>query len=195
MAFIAADRIPAERPLRVVLTGSECSGKSTMAKALSEHFNVPFVHEELREVFVEKKGILTLDDALIVAQRQLESETKCEVRSPNMLITDTNILSSCVYTHHYYADQEGSAGMQEFDTWANQVLQHHAYDHYFLCGIDTPWENDGQRDQPHAREELHHKFVEALKHLNAPYTILNGEHNKRVSKAIAVVQKLWLNHM
>ncbi|GKT28916.1 ATP-binding protein, partial [Aduncisulcus paluster] len=88
--------------LRVVLTGSECTGKSSLAAKLAEHYKVEFVPEYLREYFAMKNGILTVDDVIPIAQGQLQYETDIANKGYNPLICDTDIISSIVYAKHYF---------------------------------------------------------------------------------------------
>ena len=60
--------------LKVIVTGAESSGKTTLCNALTEHFNIPFIAEFAREFLNKLDGNYTQDDLLAIAKGQLQSE-------------------------------------------------------------------------------------------------------------------------
>ena len=42
--------------IRVVVTGSECTGKTTLARALAEHHKAPWVSEYARQFVLDKSA-------------------------------------------------------------------------------------------------------------------------------------------
>lgn len=167
--------------VRIVVTGSECTGKSTLAAALAEHFGVPFVPEYLREYFVRKNGILTIEDAIPIAKGQLTSEHRLEDEGINPLICDTNLVSSVVYSRHYYG---------RCPQWIEERLAEREYHHYFLCGLDVPWQPDGQRDRPAEREGMQQLFRDELLRRGVEFTELSGSVAERLALAVPVVERL-----
>jgi len=165
-------------PIRVVLTGSECTGKSTLAALLAEHYGVPCVGEFLREYFIANNGVLTFEDALPVAEGQIRAEKAVEAQHPRFLLCDTNILSSAVYNKYYYGKNP---------EWIESVLATRVYTLYLLCGIDVPWEDDGQRDRPDEREHMQGLFVQELQERGAYYVSIEGTAQERFASAVAAV--------
>ena len=171
--------------LRVVLTGSECTGKSTLAALLGKHFNVPVVPEYLRTYFIEHGGVLTYEDATPIAKGQLAAEEQTAQQLPDdgslLLLCDTNILSSVVYNHHYYGKNP---------SWIEDTLATAPYDLYLLCDIDVPWQSDGQRDMPDGREYMQGLFEAALKQRSLPYTVVSGSIEERFAKASTYIANM-----
>lgn len=167
--------------VRIVLTGSECTGKTTLARALGEHYGVPVAPEYLRDYFIANSGVLTLADAEPIARGQVAGEIALERAGINPLICDTNILSSVVYNHHYYG---------ESPVWIEEQLDRRVYNHYLLCAIDVPWVSDGQRDMPEGREYMQALFRDELQRRDLPFTELSGLPETRLKQALHIIDAL-----
>ena len=99
-----------------------------------------------------------------------------------MLICDTDLLETKVYSEEYY----GGFVHPNLDKYALK----NTYDLYLLTNIDTPWEADDLRDRPGQREEMYAAFEAALMKYNKPYIKLNGSIKNRFSVAISAIDKL-----
>ncbi|MBL0889584.1 MAG: ATP-binding protein, partial [Gemmatimonadaceae bacterium] len=67
-------RRSAQLPLRVVLTGSESVGKTTLAAELGAHYRAPVVPEFVRGYAQRIARPITYDDLLIIATEQAALE-------------------------------------------------------------------------------------------------------------------------
>ncbi|NDV22960.1 AAA family ATPase [Desulfovibrio sp. JC022] len=166
--------------LRVVLSGSECTGKSSLAARLAEHYKVEFVPEYLREYFEMKNGHLTVDDVIPIARGQLRLESGAAAKGYNPLICDTDIISSIVYAKHYFNECPG---------WLDNKLKELGPSFYLLCDIDIQWQADGQRDMPQQREYMQGLFVKELNNRNIPYHIINGSLPQRTVESIRLIDE------
>lgn len=167
--------------IRIVLTGSECTGKSTLASLLAEHYGVLCVSEYLREYFIANNGVLTLDDAVPIAKGQLQAEEAVESQSPRFLLCDTNMLSSAVYNKYYYGSNPD---------WIEFILATRSYSLYLLCGIDLPWVDDGQRDRPDEREYMQSLFKQELEQRGAHYVLIEGTAEERFVSAVDAIDAI-----
>jgi len=160
--------------IKVVLFGPESTYKSALAKALANHYNTVYVPEFSR-TYAEAKAKLNLrltkDDVLKIAGGQIKNENEQAERANKLLICDTDLLETIVYSKHYY------------DGFCPQSLKEFAYSNkynlYFLGDVDTKWEADGIRDEPFYREEMFKKFEDALNRAKKPYVILKGTFENR----------------
>lgn len=167
---------------RVVVTGSECTGKTTLARALAERYGTPWVPEYARRFVREKGGAPVRGDVEAIARGQIALEDELAARASRLLVQDTDLLSTVVYSRHYYGGCPG---------WIEQTLRGRAADLYLLAGIDVPWVADGdQRDRGHRREEMQELFREALRALGAPTVELRGAHDERVARAVQAIDGL-----
>lgn len=175
--------------LRVVLYGPESSGKTTMARALSKACNAPLVEEFMR-LYLEAKTklsdpLVAKTEILPIAQGQMGLENSVASTDPQLIICDTNLLELKVYSEYY------------FDGWCPpkllQAVNELNYDHYFLTGVDTPWQADKLRDRPLDRENMFRIFEQELQQRQLPYTILSGRHPDRLETALDVIDQLKTN--
>ena len=69
-----------KKPIKVAIVGPECTGKTSLAKSLSELYKTDYVPEFARiyaEKIVKNEG-LTIDDVLPIANSQLDLAKKAE---------------------------------------------------------------------------------------------------------------------
>ena len=81
---------------------------------------------------------------------RLPSRDERAHQASRLLIQDTDLLSSVLYSRHYYGD---------CPHWIEVAFEKRPADLYLLADIDIPWVPDGgQRDRGHRREEMHELF-------------------------------------
>lgn len=169
--------------LRIVLTGAECTGKTTLAKALSGYYGEPWTSEFVRDYVNGLDRPLEKKDLEPIAKAQLALEDTPLNQANRLIIHDTNLFSSILYAQHYFNTQI---------EWVNDAFLQRNYDLYLLCtpnGIE--WEADpGQRDSPEARAKLQNKFQEGLARLELPTIELSGSQEVRFGEAIMVIDSL-----
>lgn len=168
--------------IRVVVTGSECTGKTTLTRGLADHFQTVWVPEYVRR-FVEELGRTPeFSDVDAIARGQQELEGTVAAEASRLLILDTDLLSPRIYSEHYYGD---------YPPWIEQALRDRPAELYLLAGIDVPWIPDGaQRDRGDRREEMHELFRRALLDRALPFVEVSGTEKARLERAISVVEPL-----
>jgi NadR type nicotinamide-nucleotide adenylyltransferase len=168
--------------LVVVVTGSECTGKTTLARDLARHFGTLWVPEFARDYFEEKTATtgLPLDasDVEPIARGQIAAEDRGIAAARRIVILDTDLVSTTVYARHYYG---------ACPPWIDQAARDRRADLYLLCDIDVPWVPDRARDRPHMREHMHALFVEAMETLGARYVTIRGGWDERLAEAVAAI--------
>ena len=169
---------------RVVVTGSECTGKTTLAGDLARQFGTVCVAEYAREYLDRKVATtgLPLDERDVepIARGQIVAEDRGAATAKRLLVLDTDLVSTTVYARHYYG---------ACPAWIDQAARDRRGDLYLLCDIDVPWVADSVRDRPHHREHIHALFVEALDTLGAPYVLIRGSWAARLTTAVAAVSE------
>ena len=90
-------------------------------------------------------------------------------------------MSTVVYARHYYGD---------CPRWIERLAAERRGDLYLLCRPDLPWESDGVRDRPAAREEIHALFAATLAAAGARVVDVAGGGGAREALAMGAVEAL-----
>jgi len=168
--------------IHVVVTGSECTGKTTLSVALARHYQTSCVPEFIRDFVNERATSLTYEDVGAVARGQMALEDEHAVAEPQLLIHDTDLLSAVVYNHHYYG---------KCPAWIEEASTKRAADLYLLAGIDVPWVADGLlRDRGEQREKMQELFGNALMTRDLPFTEVQGTPGERLAVAVQAIDSL-----
>ena len=171
---------------KIVLFGPESSGKTTLSKELANHYNSLWVKEYARDYLQDKwnneSKVCELEDLIPIAVGQMKLENELTKVSEHILICDTDLLETKVYSETYY------------DGFCDQNLEKYAkentYDLYILTDIDIPWEKDDLRDKPDDRQKMFDAFKETLIKYNRPYIKVSGPLELRLNKAVKAIDKL-----
>ncbi len=164
---------------RIVITGAESTGKSTLAQALSGYYGEPWTGEYVRDYVNQIDHALNVDDLEAIAEGQFAYEDAGPLKAKRLVLHDTNILSSIIYANHYF-DQSIE--------WVNDRFLTSNYTLYLLCMPDIPWVPDeGQRESPEERDKLHKLFKESLESLQLPYVEISGDQAARFGTAIQAI--------
>jgi NadR type nicotinamide-nucleotide adenylyltransferase len=166
---------------RVVLTGSESTGKTTLAWRLAQHFGAEYVPEFVRGYAEKKSGVLSFGDHGPIAHGQMELEDKHIARAQGLIIQDTDLLSTMVYCDHYFG---------QCPPWIVEAAAARRPDLYLLCDIDIPWIPDSVRDRGHMREAMQQLFRDAVSASGSPSAVVTGTGDDRFASAIAAIDAL-----
>ena len=170
---------------RVVVTGSECTGKTTLAARLARRFRTARSLEFARIYAVRVARELTEEDVEPIARGQLaEEEAAIAVaheRGAALVVLDTDLLSTVVYARHYYG---------ACPEWIEREAEARRADLHLLCHPDVPWSPDGVRDRPTRREEIHQLFEAVLAKAGARVVHLRGSWSERDATADQAVEEL-----
>lgn len=166
---------------RIVVTGSECTGKTTLARELAAALHVPWIPEYARDYAEGRAAALTAHDVEPIARGQVAREDSIIAHgdADGLVVLDTDLVSTTVYAEYYY----GSC-----PPWIMDEARRRLGQLYLLCAPDIPWHADGVRDQPEARTELHARFAARLRELRARVLPVSGLGDRRLQHALAAVR-------
>lgn len=172
--------------VKVVLFGPESTGKTTLSQQLARYYNSVWVPEYAREYLQNKwnnyKQTCQTEDLLPIAKGQIKLENDLAKKANKVLICDTDLLETKVYSETYYS---GTC-----DPLLEKFALKNTYNLYFLTYIDVPWEKDDLRDKPNEREKMFKAFENALIKYKKPYVLLKGNKKERLKKAVKHIDAL-----
>ena len=164
--------------LKIIVTGPESSGKTTLCEELSKHFNFPFSKEYAREYLEKINKDYNQDDLLKIAKGQLKSEQ-------NMQLLDTDLITIKIWSEYKYGN---------CDSWIIAQIEKQKSEKrfYLLCSPDIPWQADTQRENPHNRNRLLKMYSAELSNVEHPFFFIEGQGSKRLKNAIKIVDEINL---
>jgi len=172
--------------IKVVLFGPESTGKTTLSRHLARYYNSVWVPEYartyLQDVWNNERRTCRSKDLLPIAKGQMALENELAKKTDSVLICDTDLLETKVYSEAYYS---GTC-----DPILDKYAIENDYDLYFLTYIDVPWEADDLRDKPNERDRMFNAFENALKKYKRPYVLLKGNKKERLEEAVKYIDKL-----
>ncbi len=170
---------------RVVVTGPESTGKTTLAEDLAKHFQTVWVPEFARGYLDDKHArqpsdvLCEFSDLAPIARCQVDSLETAARAANRLVISDTDAIVTSVYAHHYF----GECPKEVADLAAEQRADLH-----LLLDVDVPWVEDRQRDRPHQRQEMFDLFRAALG--DRRYIRIHGTWEQRFQTAVAAILSL-----
>lgn len=166
---------------KVVVIGPESTGKSTLSADLAAHFATTWVPEYARAYIDLLNRPYEQTDLLEIAKGQIKLEKDTAQKVNNLLICDTDLLVTKVWSEHKY----GHCDPEIID-----MIEQQTCDLYLLTDIDFPWEDDPQRENPHLREYFMKVFEKEVKETGVPYVKISGDHEARLDKSINAINQL-----
>lgn len=166
------------RVIKIVLTGSESSGKSELAARLGKQFDAPVSVEFVRQ-YTSAHPQLDFNDHGPIAKGQIASEDEAISRARGLVILDTDLVSTVVYCDHYFG---------RCPPWIEEEARKRAGDLYLLLKPDIPWVPDGVRDRGDRRDEMHALFRARLAAFGLPFVEIGGEREERLASAIQAIE-------
>jgi NadR type nicotinamide-nucleotide adenylyltransferase len=172
---------------RIVITGAESTGTTTLARALSEHFACPHVLEYGREWSATRPGGLAApwrtEEFVEIAATQNAHEAAAARVSPNRwIVCDTDALATAVWHERYM-------GFASPDVLAIAARQRRPLVR-ILTGDEISFVQDGLRDGEHIRHAMQERFREILSAPEAggvPWVELRGSVEARLAQALAFI--------
>jgi HTH-type transcriptional regulator, transcriptional repressor of NAD biosynthesis genes len=163
---------------KIVICGTESTGKSTLTERLAKHFDTAFVPEMARDILEHTEDCKPhhlVEIAQLHAQIILQ-----KVKGANKLLfidTDVNITKS--YSKFLFGE---TLNVSHWIEKANIA------DAYIYLDNDAPHIQDGTRLDIDSRNQLHISHQAELDAQNISYQIISGNWDERFEKSIAFVK-------
>lgn len=173
--------MPDQKQHKIVITGAESTGKSTLSAGLAHHFGAPLIPEIARSYVESLKQHYTNTDVEQIARKQLEAEAKVNPAEP-LVFFDTWLIITKVWFDFVYG---------KHPAWLHQSIEKSKIDLFLLCDIDLPWIEDPVRENGgENRIILQHRYIHELEKYGFKYRLISGMNEMRLHKAIQEVETL-----
>lgn len=171
---------------KIVVIGPESTGKSSLCKQLSAHYQSSWVEEYARNYLLQNGTNYSFENLLEIAKGQIAAEElateKINHPSSNLFI-DTDMYVMKVWSEFVF---------EKCNHWILNRIAERKYDLYLLCNIDLPWVKDELREYPDlkTRETLYHHYKDILINQNTPWVEISGDYNERFENAKTAINQL-----
>jgi Predicted ATPase/kinase involved in NAD metabolism len=168
------------KKIRIVITGPESTGKTTLATQLAQTFNGLYVAEYAREYVEHLTGQYTYADVEAIARKQIDQYAQSEGCKENMIFFDTWLIITKVWFEWVF----GSVPV-----WIEEAISEYPIDLYLLCRPDLPWEPDAVRENGgENRIKLFEKYKEELIQRKFNFVEISGEGDDRIQNAVLAIK-------
>lgn len=168
---------------RVILTGPESTGKTTLAEILGKEFHCDVVSEIARTYLTERGETYQYKDVELMARAQQFAEDSAGV-SNRMLIIDTDQINFAVWMFKKY----GSIFNQVEDRIKRYRDENRLY---LLCYPDLPWQEDPLRESKNERLEIFYLHKQLLDDFKLNYCVIKGIGSDRTEQAKKMVGEFF----
>lgn len=168
---------------RIVIIGTESTGKSTLVTKLAKYYNTNYVHEVGRDYCINYSNQLTTEMFDSIAMEHYLLQEKLSKSSNRILFVDSEAIITEYYLKIYCQKSSklisAITDLQQFDLW-------------LYLEPDVEWKDDGFRfagekqDRIRNNEKLKQMFLEK----GIKYISISGNYSTRFLKACKEIEKI-----
>lgn len=162
---------------KVVLLGSESTGKSTMAKYIGKTFNAVLVSEAGRDIIPDSNDF-TLDQLRLITSTHARLATEASKLLKPLTVLDTDIHITQSYAKFKFG---------EFLAVSDDIYEANKADLYLYLSADTPYLQDGTRLAKHERDALDRSHRLTLDEFGIDYVVIDGSYAERQNKVCDLI--------
>lgn len=160
--------------LRIAVTGPESTGKSIVAKYLSDKFGGVFVPEYAREYIQLIDRHYDYTDLEIIAQKQIQQYNELSTENAPVFF-DTWLIITKVWFDWVYG---------KVPEIVEEGIKSNPIDLFLLLKPDIPWEADPTRENGgENRQKLYDRYKQELDYYCCNYVEIGGEGEARFTNA------------
>ena len=175
---------------RVVIFGTESTGKTRLAQKLAAHFGEPWSPEHVRDYWDRQGGKITAGDLDAIARGQMANEETATARARRVVFCDTDLLTCTLWDDLLFPGH--------CPPWARAAAERRAQATHLvlLCAADVPFAPDPQRCFPDdaSRDGAARIWRSALTSRRLPFVEIHGDWTHREQAATVAVEKLLAGH-
>ena len=168
---------------RVVITGPESTGKTTVASQLAIHFGTVWVPEFAREYVSELGRRYTYEDVENIALKQIKLEKEYSARARNFLFVDTDLIITKIWFYEVF---------NKCPEWVQNAISETPANLYLVCNTDIPWIPDPVRENGgEMREKLLSMYISEIEATGSSWELVSGTGRERTKSAVNAINKTF----
>lgn len=174
------DSVKPDFATKVVILGTESTGKTTLTEKLAKYFNCSFVSEAGRDI-IANSNTFTFDDLYLVATEHAKRIDKSILADSPLVIIDTDIHTTKSYSLFTFEKE------LEIST---DIYSSNRANIYLYLNNDVEYLQDGTRLSETERNLLDLSHRQVLKDHNIEIIEVTGDWDERFEKAVEQINKL-----
>ncbi|MGG9970189.1 AAA family ATPase [Ferruginibacter sp. SUN002] len=174
------DSVKPDFAIKVVILGTESTGKTTLTEKLAKHFNCNLVLEAAREIIANSNSF-SFDDLHLVATEHAKRIGKTSLADSPLVIIDTDIHTTKSYSRFTFE--------KELEISAD-IYNSNRANIYLYLNNDVEYLQDGTRLSEAERNLLDLSHRQVLTDHNIDILEIKGNWDERFEKAVEQVNKL-----
>jgi nicotinamide riboside kinase len=148
----------------LVVTGPECSGKTTLAARFSRQLNAKLVSEYSVEYLRDNGSNYDLSDIEKIGREQ-KKRIEFAALEKDLVVVDTACLVLKVWSEIRFGE------VSDFiEKWWQESMHYQ----YYLCKPDLPWEAGPFRENPLDRNDLYEKYYLYLNNAQRSFVLVDA---------------------
>ncbi len=160
---------------KIIITGPESSGKTTLAKQLAAHYETVWVPEYARSYLDSLNRDYVFEDLSEIAKGQIKLEESLEPKANTFLFCDTSMLVMKIWSEFKYGKCNPEI-LRQLELRKKEV--------FLLCGTEIPWEFDELRESQNERETLYKIYKKELLNMGASFLEIQGSPEERLYQVV-----------
>jgi HTH-type transcriptional regulator, transcriptional repressor of NAD biosynthesis genes len=194
--------------VKIVITGPESTGKSTLALSLKSHFQAIFSAEFAREYLETKLTLQKLEKnieaassydeidfyQMFLGQKKNEKQAfEAAKATENFIISDTDALTYHIWHQEVFKNSADEL-INSIDFLKESSVFEEISSIYLLCSPEgIVWQPDPLRENPNDRERLFDMYEKTLVESQKTYFILRGGKEQRFEEAVKIINQFLNN--
>lgn len=164
----------------IVITGPECSGKTTLARELSYRYKTVWIPEYARYYLsrMNEPSAYTLPDLENIVEGTLQWYNQAVGDARKIIVQDTGAIVLSVW---------GDISFGQRPKNLNRLPE---TDLYILCSPDVPYVADPLREHEHERDELYNRYLALLNESDIPFHVVSGSIEDRIQSSEKAINRM-----
>ena len=177
---------------KVMITGTESCGKSTLVRNLAKYYNTSYVEEKGRNICDFAGGYENMlpSDYLEILHTHKLSEIQEQRKANRFLFIDTNSIVTDYYLKLQFKNTYKNIVIES--NLASAISNLNKYDLVLYLEDDVPWVQDGTRTfgEDNIRIQNNNKLKKMMRIEQLQYYSIAGNYQERFLKSIELIDKL-----